>query len=87
MAATIHHLEYHFDGERTDSYYTSLTALVIDNEGTFGLPSLHTLQRVKDWPYEKEVRSGGHTAKVVIRKKLAYSTGDVRFEGGPEELE
>ena len=78
MPIKIFHLEYIFDGETQHYYYTSLTALTEDNEGTFGLPSIYTLQRVKNWPYEKEIQYGGHTAKVIIRKELAYSTTDVR---------
>lgn len=87
MPTRIYHLEYTFDGETTHSYYTSLTALCIDNEGTFGLPSIHTLQRVKEWPYDRTETYGGHKARIVIRKSHAYGTGAVRRQDEEEEEE
>mgnify|MGYP005998977547 CR=1 FL=1 len=80
MPTNIFHLEYSFDGVVEHSYYTSLLALAEDNTpaDTAGMVSIHTLQRVKDWPYTRKDKIGGHTVEITIRKGEAYTTTDVR---------
>lgn len=79
MPVKIFHLEYQMDETITHSYYTSLVALIEDNSpaDTFGMPSIHTLQRVKDWPYQKEYK-GGQNVKITIRKGNAYTANEIR---------
>lgn len=62
-----HHHDKQFN---THSYYTSLTALMIDNEGSVGV-SKYTLDR-HNWsiPYEDEL--------CVIRKGTAINTRESR---------
>lgn len=94
MPIKIFHLEYiEKSGEKihtSHSYYTSLAALVEDNQETMWvLPSIHTLQRVKNWPYTRTEAAGGITQTITIRKDVAYTANDVRnFDDiTPEDFE
>lgn len=79
---TIYHIEIQFGpiGKKKSarhSYYTSLVALVRDNEEDVLDVGIHTLQRVKDWPYTRKWENGGYACKYTIRKGIAYTTGDI----------